>query len=267
MTRGECAVFGAIAGDVIGSVYEWHGTKSPDFELFTDATCFTDDTVLTVAVAKALLDGLDYTETLRDFARRYPDRGYGGLFGQWVLLPDRGPYDSWGNGSAMRVSAVGFAAGSAEEVLAEARRTAEPTHNHVEGVKGAQATALAIWRARTGAAREEIRTETAMLFGYDLDRTVDEIRPGYSFDESCQGTVPEAILCFLESEDWEHAVRLAVSMGGDADMMACITGGIAHAFYGAVPRDVARKVEERLPEEFLEIVGRFERRFEITRSR
>lgn len=260
-------MFGAIAGDVIGSVYEWQQTKSTDFELFTDATCFTDDTVLTVAVAKALLDDLDYTETLRDFARRYPGRGYGGLFGRWILLPDAGPYNSFGNGSAMRVSAVGFARDSLEEVLAEARRTAEPTHDHLEGVKGAQATALAIWRSRTGASREEIRRETAELFGYDLERTVDEVRPGYSFDETCQGTVPEAILCFLESEDWEHAVRLAVSMGGDADTMACIAGGIAHAFYGAVPREIASKVEERLPEEFLEIVERFERSFGVMRSR
>jgi ADP-ribosylglycohydrolase len=260
-------MFGAIAGDVIGSIYEWNATKRTDFVLFTDATTFTDDTVLTVAVARALLDGADYTHALRDFALRYPDRGYGGMFLDWMVVPDMGPYNSWGNGSAMRVSAVGFARETVDEVLAEAQRSADPTHNHPEGVKGAQATALAIWLARGGAGKDDIRREIITRFGYDLDRTVDEVRPGYRFDESCQGTVPESILCFLESEGWEHAVRLAISMGGDADTMACIVGGIAHAFYGEVPGDVVREVEGRLPEEFLEIVEEFERRFGVARSK
>jgi ADP-ribosylglycohydrolase len=259
-------MFGAIAGDVIGSRYEWNRTKSPDFELFFEETTYTDDTVLTVAVAKALLDDLDYADTLRHFGRRYRGRGYGAMFAAWLESPEAGPYNSWGNGSAMRASPAGFARNSVEDVLDEARRTAEVTHDHPEGIKGAQATALAIYLARTGVSKDDIRRVIGRRFEYDLGRTVDEMRPTYDFNESCQGTVPESIICFLESTDYESAIRLAVSMGGDADTMACITGGVAQAFYGEIPDRITREVERRLPDEFLEIVGRFESSFGVVRS-
>jgi ADP-ribosyl-[dinitrogen reductase] hydrolase len=259
-------MFGAIAGDVIGSMYEWIGTKSPDFELFVGDTTFTDDTVLTVAVAKALLDDLDYAETFRDFCGRYPGRGYGGMFARWLQTPGAGPYQSWGNGSAMRVSPVGFARDSVQDVLEEARRTASVTHDHPEGIKGAQATALAIFLARTGVAKNDIRREIEDRFEYDLGRTVAEMRPTYEFNESCQETVPESIICFLESGDYESAIRLAVSMGGDADTMGSIAGGIAQAFYGEIPPAITVEVERRLPEEFRKTVERFESSFGVVRS-
>ncbi|MFQ5760622.1 MAG: ADP-ribosylglycohydrolase family protein, partial [Acidiferrobacterales bacterium] len=228
-------MLGAIAGDIIGSVFEGSGRKETNFPLFSSRSTFTDDTVLTIAVAAVLLDGGDYASALRDYGRRYPDRGYGGSFYQWLHDGSLGPYNSWGNGSAMRVSPVGFAAKTVEDVLIEAHRSVAVTHNHPEGVRGAQATALAVFLARHGASKSEIRHELTERFGYNLERSVEEIRPGYAFDVSCQGSVPESIICFLDSSDVEGAIRLAVSLGGDADTMACIAGGIAEAFYGGVP--------------------------------
>lgn len=240
-------MIGAIAGDIIGSVYERHPIKRKDFPLF-DARCtFTDDTVLTVAVAAAILSEVPYADSVRVMGRSYPDAGYGGLFVRWLQSEDPRPYNSWGNGAAMRVSPVGFAFPTEEEVLRQARMTAEITHNHPEGIKGAEATALAVFLARTDCDKKTIRARIKTLFGYDLDRTVDEIRPSYSFDVSCQGTVPEAIISFLDSESYEDAVRNAVSLGGDSDTLACITGGIAEAFYGSVPDAVRAKTEEILP--------------------
>ena len=250
-------MLGAIAGDVIGSVYEAHPIKTTDFPLFQPRSRFTDDTVLTVAVAHAILEGEPYGAALRRYGRAYPHAGYGGGFRAWLLAPEIRPYNSFGNGAAMRVSPVGFAFDGVEAVLAEARRTAEPSHNHPEGIKGAQATGLAVYLARTGHDKDAIRREVATRFGYDLDRTVDDIRPGYSFDVTCQGTVPEAVVAFLDSRDYEHAVRLAVSLGGDSDTLACITGGIAQAFYGGVPEEIARRVRARLPDEFLDVIDRF----------
>lgn len=237
-------MIGAIAGDIIGSVYEHRQIKTKDFPLF-DARCnFTDDTVLTVAIAYAILSGKPYVDSVRRIGRRYPDAGYGSSFFGWLHSPDVRPYNSWGNGSAMRVSPVGFAFTTEEEVLAQAKATAEITHNHPEGVKGAQALALAVFLARTGSDKESIRSRIASQFEYDLNRTVDGIRPSYSFDVSCQGTVPEAIIAFLDSDSYEDAVRNAVSLGGDSDTLACITGGIAEAFYGGVPDSVRTKVKE-----------------------
>jgi ADP-ribosylglycohydrolase len=250
-------MIGAIAGDIIGSVYEFGRTKSKDFPLFGPESEFTDDTVLTVAVAKAILTDGDYCKAVLDFGRRYPDASYGGHFAEWLRSPDPKPYNSWGNGSAMRVSPVGFAFDSIDDVLRESARTAEFTHNHPEGIKGAQATALAAFLARTARDMDVIRKEIATRFGYDLARTVDEIRPAYGFDESCQRTVPEAIIAFLDSTSYEDAVRNAVSLGGDSDTLACITGGIAEAFYGPVAPSIRQKVQEILTPELWGITIEF----------
>jgi len=250
-------MIGAIAGDIIGSVYEHRQIKTKDFPLF-DARCtFTDDTVLTVAIADAILSGKPYLDSVRRIGRRYPDVGYGGSFIGWLYSPDARPYNSWGNGSAMRVSPIGFALTTEDEVLDQARATAEITHNHPEGVKGAQATALAVFLARTGADKESIRSRIASQFEYDLDRTVDEIRPSYAFDISCQGTVPEAIIAFLDSDSYEDAVRNAVSLGGDSDTLACITGGIAEALYGGVPDGIRTKVKELLTPDLWSVTQAF----------
>ncbi len=222
-------MIGAIAGDIIGSIYERHPIKTRDFPLFDSRCRFTDDTVLTLGVANAILTGRSYQESMREMGRKYPDAGYGGSFIQWLFSDNPQPYNSWGNGSAMRVSPVGFAFNTEEKVLTEAEKSAEITHNHPEGIKGAQATALSIFLARTGHKKDLIRSEIIQRFGYDLDRTADNIRPAYSFDISCQGTVPEAIISFLDSDSYEDAIRNAVSLGGDSDTLACITGGIAEA--------------------------------------
>lgn len=249
-------MLGAMIGDIVGSIYEWHNIKTTDFEFFKPTCTFTDDTVLTAATAQALLTDGNYTRAYQDFSRRYPDRGYGGRFTEWIWMEDPQPYNSWGNGSAMRVSPVGFAFDTVDDVLAEAKRSAAVTHNHPEGIKGAQATALAILLARQGVDQAAIREEISRRFGYDLNRSVAEIRPAYRFNESCQGTVPEAIIAFLESTDFENAIRLAISLGGDSDTLANITGGIAEAFYG-IPEEIAEKGKSYLPDEFLGILEGF----------
>ncbi|MBN1930685.1 MAG: ADP-ribosylglycohydrolase family protein [Desulfobacterales bacterium] len=250
-------MIGAIAGDIIGSVYEHSPIKTKKFTLFDPQCYFTDDTVLTVAVADAILTGSPYVDSIRTIGRRYPGAGYGGTFYHWLLSEDSGPYNSWGNGSAMRVSPVGFAFSTEDEVLQNARMTAEITHNHPEGIKGAQATALAIFLARTGHGKELIRDRIREMFGYDLSRSVDDIRPSYSFDVSCQGTVPEAIIAFLDSNSYEDAIRNAISLGGDSDTLACITGGIAEAFYGGVPDEIKARVEEILTPDLWEVTKAF----------
>lgn len=250
-------MIGAIAGDIIGSVYEYNNIKSKDFPLF-DVHCeFTDDTVLTVAIADAVLSGNSYVDSVRQTGRNYPHADYGGSFMQWLNSDNPGPYNSWGNGSAMRVSPVGFAFNSEDEVLNQARLTAEITHNHPEGIKGAQAVALAIYLGRNGHGKEYIRGRIKELFDYDLDRKLDDIRPGYSYDVTCQGTVPEAMIAFLESESYEDAIRNAVSLGGDSDTLACITGGIADAFYGGAPENIRDKVIEILTPDLWEITNEF----------
>lgn len=254
-------MIGAIAGDIIGSVYEHHPVKTKDFPLFHPQCRFTDDSVLTVAVASAILEDRNYLNAIRKLGRRYPDAGYGGSFIYWLHASAPQPYGSWGNGAAMRVSPVGFAFDTLKAVLEEAAHTAEISHNHPEGIKGAQATALAIFLARTGHNKETIRSEVSRRFGYDLNRTVDAIRPGYSFDVSCQGTVPEAIVAFLDAESYEDAVRNAVSLGGDSDTLACITGGIAEAFYGDVSSVIRVKVRELLAPDLWAITEAFCRKF------
>ena len=254
-------MMGAIAGDIIGSVYEFGRTKSKEFPLFGPASAFTDDSVLTVAVAQAILTDGDYRRSALDFGRRYPDAGYGGLFRNWLNSPDPKPYNSWGNGSAMRASPVGFAFDSVEDVLREAKRSAEFTHDHPEGIKGAQATALAVFLARTEWDKDLIRSEVSSRFGYDLDRTIDDIRPGYGFDESCQRTVPEAIIAFLESDSYEDAIRNAISLGGDSDTLACIAGGIAEAYYGPLPGVITEQVKGILPADLWRVVEEFYTKF------
>ena len=250
-------MIGAIAGDIIGSIYEGWPIKTKEFPLFNKRCRFTDDTVLTAAVADAILTGRPYQQSLWEIGRQYLWAGYGGTFIRWLRSDDPRPYNSWGNGSAMRVSPVGFAFSSEDDVLRHAKMTAEVTHNHPEGIKGAQATALAVFLARTGNKKVQIRERISDMFGYDLDRTLDSIRPGYSFDVSCQGTVPEAIIAFLESENYEDAVRNAISLGGDSDTLGCITGGIAEAFYGGVGDDIEKEVQERLTPDLLRIVQAF----------
>ena len=254
-------MLGAIAGDVIGSAYEGARTKTMDFPLLTPASRFTDDTVLTAAVADALLHGRDYVDALHDFFHAYPDAGYGGTFWLWATARRREPYQSWGNGSAMRVSPVAYARATLDEVLAEARRSAEVTHDHPEGIRGAQATAAAVYLARTGHGKDEIRRYIEGQFDYFLDETVDELRPTYQFDVSCQGSVPQSIIAFLESTGYEDAVRNAVSLGGDTDTMACIAGAIAEAFYGGVPEEIAGPVLARLDDRLRGVVAAFRDRY------
>jgi ADP-ribosylglycohydrolase len=258
--KKEEKMLGAIIGDIIGSVYEFDNLKTDDLdaiELMRPDSRYTDDTVLTFAVAEAVMADRDYGGSLRKWGRGYPRAGYGGRFYDWLLSDNPQPYNSWGNGSAMRVSPVAWAFSDLDSVLREAARSAEPTHNHPEGIRGAQATAAAVWLARKGAGKDDIRAFIIERFLYDLSRSVAEIRPEYVFNESCQGTVPEALAVFLESRDFEHAMKLAVSIGGDSDTIACITGGIAEAFYGEIPCELSSFAWDRLTEPMREIFERF----------
>ena len=250
-------MLGAIAGDMIGSIYERQRTKAKDFPLFSSGSRFTDDSVLTCAVADRLLHGGDYVRAFHEWFHAYPNAGYGGTFIRWAMVRQDQPYGSWGNGSAMRVSPVGWLTTSLDEAVAEARASAEVTHNHPEGIRGAQAVAACIHLARTGHDKQAIRDHVEREFAYRLDERLDDIRPIYRFDVSCQGSVPQSIIAFLESEDWEDAVRNAVSLGGDADTMAAIAGSIAEAFYGGVPDAIAAEVMTRLDEPLARIVRGF----------
>ena len=254
-------MIGAIAGDIIGSVYEAIGIKTTEFPLFDPACRYTDDTVLTVAVADCILNDGDVAEYFHDYFHTYPHAVYGGSFIAWALERSTAPYNSWGNGSAMRVSPVGFACETLEDVLRLAQRSAEVTHNHPEGIRGAQATAAAVFLARTGQSKPEIHRYVQREFGYDLDRRLDDIRPNYEFDVSCQGSVPESIIAFLESNDYEDAVRKAISLGGDADTMACIAGGIAEAYYSGIPEEIERRVWELLDDRLTQVAQAFVQRF------
>jgi ADP-ribosylglycohydrolase len=256
-------VLGAIAGDVIGSVHEWTATKTKNFPLFVRGSMFTDDSVLTVAVADWILRGNDLIDTFHQYVRSYPGRGYGSMFAEWARTLSRQPYNSYGNGSAMRVSPVGFAFGTMEEVLTRAGQSAAVTHDHTEGIRGAQATAAAVFHARTYRDKDKLRDFVTAQFGYDLGKRLDEIRPRYTFNETCNGTVPQALIAFLESTDYEDAIRNAISLGGDADTLACITGGVAEAFYGGVPRDIADSVIGLLDEKIVAVVDEFRQRFNL----
>jgi ADP-ribosylglycohydrolase len=254
-------MIGAILGDIVGSPHEYSATKAKDFPLLTIDSAPTDDSYLTLAVAQCLLDGTDYVPAFHAMVARYPRAGWGGNFAVWGRSKSAAPYNSFGNGSAMRVSPVGFAFESESDVLREAERSAAVTHNHSEGIKGAQATALAIFLARQGAAKDEIRSRVARFSGYNLSRTVDEIRPAYSFNELCQTTVPEALAAFLDSTSVEDAIRNAISLGGDADTLAAIAGPIAQAHYRGVNEEHREAVRLRLPADLWSIVERFEKKF------
>lgn len=259
-------MLGAIIGDVIGSVHEWAEPKkkTKDFPLFVHESTFTDDSVLTVAVADWILNGQNLVDVLHEYTHNYPGRGYGGMFHHWASNRRREPYNSFGNGAAMRASPVGFAFESIEEVLAWSKRSAEVTHNHPEGIRGAQVTAVAIYLARRSQDKESIRATLESQFGYNLSARLDEIRPTYTFDETCQGTVPQALAAFFESTSYEDAIRNAISLGGDADTLACVTGGIAEAFYGGVPEALATRTMAMLDPRMASVVDRFRLRFGLT---
>ena len=261
-------MYGAILGDMIGSPYEFNANnyKAKDFPLFSEKSTFTDDSVMTLAVAEAFMEaGLDADDdaitkslfrVMPEIGQRYPYCGYGGRFSMWIMLDAREPYHSYGNGSAMRVSSVAWFYNTLESVRHAARLSASVSHNHPEGLKGAEAVASAIFLARTGHSKDEIRQYTIDEFGYDLSRTCDEIRPGYRMDETCQGSVPEAITAFLEGSDFEDVVRTAVSLGGDSDTIACIAGAIAEGFYG-VPDVLKQECSRRLTPDLRTILERF----------
>lgn len=257
----ENLILGAISGDVIGSSYEFSPVSKYDFELFNSSSRYTDDSVMTVAVADWLVNGGSLADIMRGYGRCYPDAGYGGRFVRWLESSDLEPYNSYGNGSAMRVSPVGWAFNTLEETLDAARQSAEVTHNHPEGIKGAQSVAAAIYLARNGKSKQEIKEYVESTFGYNLNRTCDSIRPDYSFDVTCQGSVPESIIAFLESNDFESAIRLAVSLGGDADTMGAIAGSIAEAYYKNIPESIKHEVIGRIPGEFISVIQGFYRKF------
>lgn len=269
---------GAIIGDVVGSIYEFDNIKTTDFPFFSRKSDYTDDTIMTIAVA----DWLAYTDRshvaleakLVDYAEHNPCPmgGYGDSFRRWLFIPaalrdfdnesgiiktgqsNRHPYNSFGNGSAMRVSACGWVANSIDEAIDLGKRSAEITHSHPEGIKGAQAVAVAIFLARQGRSKEIIRNSLEKLFGYELHHTCEEIRPYYDWDSSCQGTVPPAFLAFFDSYDFEESIRLAVSLGGDSDTLACITGSIAQAYYNDIPDEIVERMQSLLPNEFWKIM-------------
>ncbi|MEZ4651550.1 MAG: ADP-ribosylglycohydrolase family protein [Candidatus Eisenbacteria bacterium] len=259
-------MIGAIAGDVIGSVHEGTMQKVKDFPLFVPWSTFTDDSVLTIAVACAVRNGLDYASEIRRWGRAYPDAGYGGWFYRWMLDDDAGPYGSFGNGSAMRVAAIGWAFQDLDVVLREAKRSAEVTHDHPEGIKGAQAIAGAILFARLGRSKEEIAALLSDEFGYDLTVGLSERRQTSGFDVTCQVTVPDATVAFLESTDFEDTIRNAISLGGDADTLACIAGAIAEAYYGEVPSAIQREVLGRLDDTLRDEVVEFAAAFGVPSS-
>ena len=263
-------MYGAILGDIIGSPYEFdRGTKTKVFPLFSPASEFTDDTVMTLAVAEAFLHApadadeeairMLLTERMQYYGKLFPNAGYGARFIWWLRSRNPQPYGSFGNGSAMRVSSVGWLFDDFDTVLKMARLSAEVTHNHPEGIKGAEATASVIWLARNGYTKEEIRDFIQTRFGYDLSRTCDEIRPDYYHVESCQETVPEAITAFLEGESFEDVIRTAVSLGGDCDTLTCIAGSMAEAFYG-VPEELKQQCRDRIPDSLRNVLIQFDRR-------
>ena len=279
-------MIGAIIGDIVGSVYEWNNIKTKEFPFFQDKCFFTDDTVMTIAVAQGLLDGGtadNFIDAMKKYGRMYPDAGYGGRFGAWLFSDSRQPYHSWGNGSAMRVSPCGWVMDCSftartgmwpSDGREQARLSAAVTHDHPEGIKGAMAVADAIFMCRyyfggycgddevpinddPEECKRRVKKHIESEYGYDLSSSLGEIRPTYRFNESCQDTVPQSIIAFLESTDFEDAIRNAISLGGDSDTLAAITGGIAEAAYG-VPQWMKDKVWEYLDEPLQEVCRRWE---------
>ncbi len=256
-------MIGAIAGDIIGSVYEYQPIKTEAFPLFGEGCSFTDDTVLTVATADAILEGCSFGDRYRHWGRRYPDRSYGSLFRQWLRADDPAPYGSWGNGAAMRVSPVGLAAESLEEALRVAEHSARATHDHPDGIRGAQAVAGCVFLARTGVDKAGLRGFLEGRMGYRLGMTLSELRPKYRFDATARGSVPQALTAFLESDGFEDAVRKAVSLGGDSDTQAAMAGAVAEPFYGGVPDEIWKRALGRLTCELGAVVARFYARYSL----
>ena len=259
ITKPALAVWGAICGDVVGSAYEFHPTKDYNFRLFTRFSRFTDDTVCTLAIADALLHSEPFDDALQKWCRRYGYAGYGGMFRKWIGMSHPRPYNSYGNGSAMRVSSCGVLADSLTDAIELALESAEVTHNHPEGIKGAQATAAAIYmglhKRESGIeSKSDIKQLLEQMFGYNLSRDYQEIKADYKFEVSCQRSVPEAIIAFLASDDYESTIRRAVALGGDADTQAAIAGSIAAAYYGEIPLRILSKVCELLPDDMLELL-------------
>jgi len=252
-------MLGAIVGDIVGSIYEFDNLKSKDFPLFQDHCTFTDDTILTIATADALMGDWDFAGKYREYGKNYPS-SYGGFFRRWIHDDTQGPYNSFGNGSAMRVSPVAWFEKHEHRVMEIAKRSAEVTHNHPEGIRGAQATAMAILWARQGQSKDDIVAGIEERFYYSISTPLDDIREGYEFDVTCQGSVPEAIRCFYEASDFEDAIRNAISIGGDSDTLAAITGSIAEAKWG-VPDDIEREALGRLDKALLKTFEAFTDRY------
>ena len=262
MINQPLLLLGSIAGDIIGSAYEFHNIRTTEFPLFTERSHYTDDTVMTLAVANKILHKSTYERELQDFGRRYPKSGFGTNFKEWIFSNEPKPYNSYGNGSAMRVSPIAYVYNDIDDVLSEAKHSAEITHNHPEGIKGAQAVAAAVFLARNGSSKDEIKNYITQNFNYDLNRTIDNIRLNYHFDETCQGSVPEAIIAFLESQDFEASIRLAVSIGGDSDTIASITGAISEAFYKDIPKEIKEEVIKLLPDDLLKVLLNFTEKYQ-----
>ena len=256
-------MLGAIAGDILGSIHEFHPIKTKNFDLLNSECVFTDDTVMTAAVADSLMNKIPYVESLQMWGRKYPRAGYGGWFSKWIDSDFPQPYNSFGNGSAMRCSSVGWLFEDEGSVLEEAKKSAEITHNHPEGIKGAQAVALGVMLCRQGSTKLEIQEKLEDLFDYDLSQTMEQVKFNYSFDVTCQGSVPQAITAFLESEDFEDAIKNAISLGGDADTQACIAGALAEAFYMKVPKQIKEFVLTRITPDILDVLHQLHVRTKI----
>ena len=256
-------MLGAIAGDILGSIHEFHPIKTKNFDLLNSECVFTDDTVMTVAVADSLMNKIPYVESLQMWGRKYPRAGYGGWFSKWIDSDFPKPYNSFGNGSAMRCSSVGWLFEDEGSVLEEAKKSAEVTHNHPEGIKGAQAVALGVMLCRQGSTKLEIQEKLEDLFDYDLSQTMEQVKFNYSFDVTCQGSVPQAITAFLESEDFEDAIKNAISLGGDADTQACIAGALAEAFYMNIPDQIKEFVLTRITPDILDVLHQLHVRTKI----
>lgn len=256
-------MFGGIIGDVVGSTRERHPLKTKKFLLVPEGSRFTDDTVMLVATAYSILTGLSYAKCYKKFGRKYINAGYGKSFKQWLESNSYKPYNSWGNGSAMRVAPIGWAFNNIKDVLSEAKKSAMCTHNHPEGIKGAQAVALCVYYARKGKKLTNIKYDIANRFNYDLNRSIEDIRRTYKFDVSCQGSVPESLISFFDSNNFEDSIRNAVSIGGDADTQASIAGAIAEAFYNKASLKLTTKISEMMPKEFLEIIVKFYEKYII----
>lgn len=257
-------IIGAIAGDIIGSIYERNPIKTKKFDLFSDKSTFTDDTIMTLGIAKWLCEDKNSKKVLinnlKNLGNKYPNAGYGSSFSNWLKQESPQPYDSWANGSAMRVSPCAWVADSLEEARRLAKMSAIISHDHPEGIKGALSTCDAIYLARLGARKEEIKNHIEIRYGYDLNRKLDEIRPIYTFDVSCKGSVPESIICFLEAESYEDAIRNAISLGGDADTQAAIAGSIASAYWD-VSKNISYNAIHRLDSRLLNLFIEFEEKF------